>query len=277
MTKGCVYYSDCALDEPIAEACRTQLVNSAPSPIVAVTLEPIDFGLNIVPIECGYCGYMKWAKADDGAWWLDHLHGHDGYSWKYQGRSPLMMFRQILAGLEALTTDVAFLIEHDVLYHPSHFQFTPPNREQVFYNEHVYKVRASDGHALRYWCNQTSGLCADRKLLVEHYRKRVDLVEMHGYSSAMGYEPGTHRREGRVDDLTCASWRSEFPNIDIRHDNNLSPSRWRKEQFRNQRYTDGWLETDDVPGWGQTGGRFREFLADLSGAGAPTTACTGSR
>ena len=37
-------------------------------------------------------------------------------------RGIVTMFRQILAGLEALDTEYAFCVEHDVLYHPSHFQ-----------------------------------------------------------------------------------------------------------------------------------------------------------
>jgi hypothetical protein len=44
---------------------------------------------------------------------------------------------------------------------------------------------------------------------------------------------------------------SAVPNIDIRHGNNLTPTRWRKDQFRDQRYTKGWTEADEVPGWGR--------------------------
>jgi len=56
-----------------------------------------------------------------------------------------------------------------------------------------------------------------------------------------------------VDDLGSQNYESKFPNIDIRHDKNLTPSRWRKDQFRNQRYTKGWQETEEVPGWGKFG------------------------
>jgi len=239
VTKGICYYTDAQLSESIAWAVREQIVRAAPRlPIASVSLNH----------------------------WVTWPVGATGQPLMLTGmRGPLMMFRQILAGLEALTTDVAFLCEHDVLYHPSHFEFEPLKREpeMVFYNEYVYKVRASDGHAVTYWCNQGSGLCADRRLLIEHYLKRVAIVESKGYSNAMGYEPGTHGRRERVDDLACATWRSAFPNIDIRHDSNLSPSRWRKDQFRDQRYTKGWVEGDSVPGWGVTAGRFPEFLADV--------------
>jgi hypothetical protein len=68
-----------------------------------------------------------------------------------------------------------------------------------------------------------------------------------------------------VDDYGAETWWSAFPNVDIRHGHNLTPSRWRRDQFRNQRYTDGWTEADAVPGWGVTRGRMPEFLQELSG------------
>jgi len=124
----------------------------------------------------------------------------------------------------------------------------------------VWKVDAQTGRALFYYCKQTSGLCAHRSLLLEHYRKRVKLVEENGFSRKMGFEPGTHNRKERVDDYKAKAWMSEYPNIDIRHKQNLTPSRWRRDQFRNQRYTRGWTEADEVPGWGVTKGRFDRIL-----------------
>ena len=56
---------------------------------------------------------------------------------------------------------------------------------------------------------------------------------------------------------------SPKPNIDIRHKHNLTPSRWRKDQFRDKRHCQGWTEADEVPGWGKTKGRFEEFLKEM--------------
>ena len=47
------------------------------------------------------------------------------------------------------------------------------------------------------------------------------------------------------------------------HDETLTSNRWKKEQYRNQRYTKGWIEADEVPGWGVTKDRFGEFINDL--------------
>jgi hypothetical protein len=127
----------------------------------------------------------------------------------------------------------------------------------------LWKVDAESGKALFHYSNHTSQLCAYRSLLLEHYRKRVELVEQHGFSRRMGFEPGTHGRPERVDDYKCDTWMSSQPNIDIRHSKNLTPSRWRKEQFRNKRYTKGWTEAESVPGWGQTAGHFNELLGAI--------------
>ena len=168
-SKGIVYYTDNRLDNIILDACQSQIKKSAgQNRIVSVSLGPIDFGDNI------------------------HLSLERGY---------LTMFKQMLAGLEKIDTDVVFFCEHDWLYHPSHFDFVPPEKDKFYYNTNVWSVRLEDGHALRTDGSQrTSALCAYRELLLEHYRKRVEMVEKNGYTNKMGFEPGTHGRAERVDD-----------------------------------------------------------------------------
>ena len=217
--RGVVYYTDNKLNAKILESCQEQIDSVFDGELVSVSLRPIDFGKNI------------------------HLRLKRGH---------LTMFKQILAGLEALDTDIVFFCEHDVLYHVTHFDFIPPKKDVFYYNTNVWKLRAEDGHALRTDdCRQTSGLCAYRDLLLKHYRKRVEMVEKGGFSRKMGFEPGTHNREERVDDYKSDRWESKYPNIDIRHDKNLTSSRWKKEEYRNQKYTEGWQETNvsKIPGW----------------------------
>lgn len=231
VTKGFAYYSDCRGDQIVLSAVRKQLkfcAEQVGAKIVSVTLDPVDFGFNrVLPLERGY----------------------------------LTMFKQILRALEELDTDVVYLTEHDVLYHVLHFEFEPSRRDAYFYNQNVWKVDSVTGHALHYLCSQTSGCCADRALLVEHYRKRVAAVERDGFSRRNGFEPGTRKlRHGGFDDVDAITWLSRVPNVDIRHGQNLTPSRWRKEEFRNQKYCQGWTESDSVPGWGRTKGRFAEFI-----------------
>lgn len=229
-TKGIIYYTDSRLNERIAEACRKQLC-LAHLPIVSASLEPLDFGTNVT-LE--------------------------------MERGILTMFKQILTALEASDAEVVYFCEHDILYHPSHFSFTPPARDVFFYNENTWKVDAASGRALFYFTKQTSGLCCWRQLALEHYRQRVARVEQEGkWDRRIGFEPGCHQYPRGIDDKTAASWMSEQPNIDIRHKGNLTPSRWSRDKFRNQKYCQGWTEANEVPGWGVTFGRFDEFLSEV--------------
>jgi len=220
VSKGAIFYTDNKVNPKIREKVQDSISKGMKGRrIVSISLEPIDFGDNIhMPLERGY----------------------------------LTMFKQILAGLEALDTDIVFFCEHDVLYHPSHFDFIPEKQDVYYYNTNVWKLRAEDGHAMRTDdCRQLSGLCCYRELAIQHYRERVKRVEADGFSRKMGFEPGTHNRAERVDDFKSQRWESALPNVDIRHDTNLTPNRWSKDEFRDQRYTKGWQETDDIPGWGR--------------------------
>lgn len=212
---GAVWYTDNRAKEEILRASLSYLRSSI-SPIVTVGLE-------------------DWE-------WIDiALDKQRGY---------LTMFEQILVGLEALDTDTAFLCEHDVLYHPSHFELVPVEGKYN-YNVNTWKVDVSTGKAVTYVTKQTSGLFANRKLLIEHYTKRIERVQAEGFTRAMGFEPGSHGRKERVDDIGSVAVASAFPNIDLRHDKNLTSSRWSPEQFRDKRNCQGWHEStaEKISGW----------------------------
>jgi hypothetical protein len=218
-SKGIIYYTDNALDEAIAAPVRERLAAISADkslPITSASLKRMTFGVKNV--------------------WL---HSHT--------RGVLTMFTQILAALENSRADIIFFAEHDVLYHASHFDFTPPDRSKVYYNLHWWQVRTSDGHAATWDAKRVSQLCGYRDVLIDHYRKRVALVTANGYSTSIGYEPGSHGRAGRVDDLQSDVWRSEFSNIDLKHGGNLTPGKWSLADFRTA--PTGWAEADAVPGW----------------------------
>ncbi|MBU2177765.1 MAG: hypothetical protein KJ556_21945, partial [Gammaproteobacteria bacterium] len=229
--KGIIYYTDNCLQERFAIVVRNQLKRIANGhEVISVSQWPIDFGFNITTKE---------------------------------QRSVLTMFKQILLGLEKSNADIVFLCEHDVIYHKSHFNFEPEKKDVYYYNVNVWKVDAKTGQALYYYTKQTSGLCAYRDLLVEHYRKRIEIVEKNGFKREMGFEPGTHQPPRGIDTHTAKDYYSDFPNIDIRHDNNLTANRFKKEQFRSEKSIQGWKESGEIFGWGITKGRFNEFLKEL--------------
>ncbi|TSC86279.1 MAG: Uncharacterized protein G01um101416_702 [Microgenomates group bacterium Gr01-1014_16] len=242
-TKGIIYYTDNQLDPNIARAVQNQLKKIG-LPIVCASLQKMDFGTKNI-----------------------HFHSLQ--------RGILTMFKQILGALENSSADIIFFAEHDVLYHPSHFDFTPPKKDVYYYNVNVWKVRLADGHALKVNdSKQLSGLCGYRRFLIEHYKKRIDIINKRqqdlksagkpikndGVSKYMGYEPGMHSPPRGVDNFPVASWQSEYPNIDIRHENNWTPSRWSKAEFVDKKYTLGWTEStaDKIPGWPSLLDRFSE-------------------
>lgn len=237
--QGIIYYSDNRLSPSILTACQRQIAQSINGhELVSVSLQPIGFGKNIA---------------------------------LRKERSIITMFEQILAGLEASTADVIFFAEHDCLYSPSHFTFTPPDRTKIYYNSNVWQLRVSDGFAVYYEAKRLSQLVAYRDVLLEHYRKRVektraklselgDSVEYRRFIRQQGFEVGTHNRAERVDNLQSEYWQSEIPNLDLKHGNNLTPARWSPEQFRDKRNCQGWQESDGtIPGWGD----IKELICNL--------------
>lgn len=158
-------------------------------------------------------------------------------------RGTLSYFRQIVAALEASTAKTVYFCEHDVLYHPSHFDFVPPTSDKFYYNHNVWRVRAGDGKTVSWDANQVAELVCDRELALSFYRKKLAEVEADNFDRS--YEPG-----GR-DASKYEVFRSEYPNIDIRHDGNLTKSKWSPDDFRDKSTCVNWRETtvDQIPGW----------------------------
>jgi hypothetical protein len=200
-TVGILYYTDNCLPIRLAKRCRTSL--SVGLPITSVSLKPMYFGKNI------------------------HFNGV---------RGKATMYKQILAGLEAMTEDVVFFCEHDVIYHPSHFEFIPEKKDVFYYNKNSWRVR-DDGFAVYYDHKSTSQLCAYRELLIKEYRERVR-------REGQGYEPGTRSiRRGGYSDNGSEYFSSKEPNIDIRHGVNLTASRWSQDRFRDKSTCQNWKES----------------------------------
>lgn len=229
MTKGLVYYTNNVPEEKILRACQNQLNRCMAIhnfPIISVSQKPITFGQNFV---------------------MDITS------------SVRSMFKQILKGIQECKTDVIFLVEHDVLYHPSHFDFTPEKENHFYYNRNEWRVSSVTGKAVFYQHNDVSQLCAMREVLLEHYTKVVELAEKEEFKHSYGFSPpkGLPKEEQRNHYTT---FMSTVPNLDIRHPGAFTRQRMDRSQFRSERSCRGWTESDGVPGWGKTLGRFDELL-----------------
>lgn len=171
----------------------------------------------------------------------------------------LSMFKQILDCLRRAEETYVFFCEHDVLYHPSHFVFVPPRDDTFYYNVNVWRWDYYSRRVVTYaHMASVSGLCVNRALAREFYENRLGIIEKRGYGNlptfgnpvwarSMGYEPGKLNREGEV--ALKDEWKSEYPNIDIRHTRSLTAPKLAVKDFKRKPL--GWLEDDigNLPGW----------------------------
>lgn len=230
MTKGLVYYTNNLPEEKIFLACQKQLIKCMEIhkfPIISVSQKPIAFGQNFV---------MNLTS------------------------SAPSIFKQILKGIQECKTDIIFLVEHDVLYHPTHFDFTPEKKDHFYYNRNEWRVSSATGKAVFYEHNDVSQLCARRDLLLEHYTQVVEFIEKDGFNHRNGFSPPKGLPREKQGKNHYATFRSKVPNFDIRHPNAFTRTRMNKSDFRSERSCRGWIESDGVPGWGKTLGRFDEFI-----------------
>lgn len=215
MTKGILYYTDNALNMHLALTVR-HYIAIAGLPITSVTLKPTKFGNNIfLPLE----------------------------------RSYETLYQQILTGLLAMKEDVVFFTEHDDLYHPSYFEFTPPDKKTFYYNGNYWFIRLPDGFAIHYNVSPLSGLCAYRDILINHFKERVERIRKEGFSYNMGFEPMTHKRILWKNWYDFKIYDSPAPTVDLCHEGNLTRKRWGVSKFRKK--PKFWEESDykHIPGW----------------------------
>lgn len=233
MTKGIIYYTNNKLPEPIFSICQNQIklaiVGFHPAiSITSTSLSPINFGKNIV------------------------VKGESGY---------VSMVSQIIKALEVSTADYVFFCEHDVLYHPSHFDFTPPKNDVFYYNLNNWRWDYPNNRLIKYdGLTSLSQLCVNRKLALKHYTARLEKMKEIGLEKFQmkdphlarlwGYEPGLKKkRNGAFSEEKGDSWNSKYPNIDIRHNNTFSLPKVRLKDFKIK--PTNWQETatDKIEGW----------------------------
>lgn len=210
MTKGVLYLTGNYLPEKTYKLCQKTLLEAIGElELVSSSRQPIDFGKNVV---------------------TDLPKGYECY------------FKQILAGLEALTSDLVFIAEDDVLYPKEHFNFTPPD-DRIWYDVHWWKVH-KDGLAVSWEAEQVSGICAPREALLKWYRSRV-----------ASYDPDNFDRKFEpLSGEGSQQWKSPRPHIDIRHDQNLTYSKRGLHHFRNKATAINFQSStiDQIPGWSLT-------------------------
>jgi glycosyltransferase involved in cell wall biosynthesis len=215
LSKGILFYTDNRLNMKMAKTCR-EYISQSGLPITSVSLKPMNFGKNI------------------------HFQGERGYK---------TLFKQIQIGLESMTEDIVYFCEHDTLYHPNHFEFTPKDMNTFYYNGNYWFLRLNDGFSVHYDVSPLSGLVANREILLKHFKERNELIDKQGFGYYMGFEPMTHNRIDWKHKYPFEVFIPENPNIDLCHGNNLTWKRWSKKHFRKQ--PKFWEESNvyNIKGW----------------------------
>jgi len=181
MTKGILYYSHNTIDgTKLNNACRESLAVGLP--ITSVTHKPINFGNNII---------------------FD------------QSKVFNPMIEQIILGLESMTEDYVYLVEHDCLYHSSHFN---SYFDSITYNINVWRLTPLGYHKCCSEAPVLSACSGPRRLLLEAMKDKLAICKQF---KEIIYEPG------RDDDIDFKTYISKIPCIDVRHNKNTT-SGWSK-------------------------------------------------
>lgn len=121
-------------------------------------------------------------------------------------KTPQSMYEQILAGVEAAPQDsVIYLCEHDVFYHPSHFAKLPKDKKAFYFNQNRYHWFVGDDafYPSGKHDKAFSQAVVHRDYLLSHVKGRL-----------ANWIPRLKVRR--------YSWKSERPNVDVRHGENLT-------------------------------------------------------
>jgi len=233
MTYGAIYYTDNLLEisfPNISKICRDNLTKVYDGELICCSLKPTNFGTKNIVLE-------------------------------NRVRSYPTMTKQILMALEASTTDFVYFLEHDVLYSPTHFKAKPSRNDVYCYNVNNWRWQWPTPTAISYdGLNSLSGLCCNREQAIKHYEYRLQVIAEQGlddgrgreprWARRFGYEPGTKPiRRGGLTNEEFERWRSEIPNIDIRHRGTFTRSKITLEEFTHA--PTNWIEIpiEHIPGW----------------------------
>ncbi|CAN8142616.1 hypothetical protein THIOSC15_490001 [uncultured Thiomicrorhabdus sp.] len=107
-----VYYTDNRLEEELNTAVQKQILKAS------------NYGIDVPIISVSQKGINTENNTQD------YKFGHN-ITVGYKPRCYLSLYEQLLEGLKAADDDsIIYLCEHDVFYHPSHFNFIPPRQDK---------------------------------------------------------------------------------------------------------------------------------------------------
>jgi len=226
--KEIIYYTENKFREPMFSVVQ-EYIRKANLPIISSSLKAIDFGNNEV---------MNRPR-----------------------RGYVTMIMQILSCLKRSRAKYVFFCEHDVLYHKSHFDFTPERDDTYYYNINCWRWLVGSGRAIKHHgMVSLSGMCANRELALNHYQSKMDKMKEKGWDKddtrnpafgrRWGFEPGRKpTSNGGFSNEKYDYWESEYPLVDIRHRLTFSGEKTRKEEFKHEPKWWKEIPIEEIPGW----------------------------
>ncbi|MCP4648830.1 MAG: hypothetical protein GY853_01940 [PVC group bacterium] len=214
MNKTILYLTDNSLDYEIAAFCRDKLFEAAGDiPVICVSQKSIS------------------------STWLNLCVGDIGSSWN-------SLYQQMYTGLEHCKTEYVGIAEHDCLYTPEHFLFTP-TEDKFFYNKNHWLYDWGTKVYYRiYFRKAMSQLICKTQILKEYTKGVLELLEKGLFikSGLRWYgEPGLYinkyrnyiKRSGITGELKkdfvshinkyeSSLFETDSPNVDIRHGDNFT-------------------------------------------------------
>jgi len=227
-----LYTTDNALDKILAERCMEKLKEITDGiQIVSVSQKPIDLGKNICVGDIG--------------------------------RSGISMERQLEAGLEVIDTEYVAIAEHDCIYDREHYDWRPPDKTNFWYNDNCWLLQYDNpkfpdlNGQYSYWplrrvlSQMICGTDIYRKAVQDRIKVINDPDWIHHWPTGRMGEPGAadyksmmkisrhkelrHLRQhikNYIINYNAKDFKTEIPNIDIRHGSNLTgPRRGRNRTF----------------------------------------------
>lgn len=187
MKKFIVYYTDNMLEEELHQAVQRQIIKAANGiPIISVSQVPMDFGRNICV-----------------------------------GRKPasyISLHEQLLTGVKAADKgSVVYLCEHDVFYHPTYFEFMPPEDYAIYFNLNRF-----------FWKRNLKSF-----LKTNGYRAYSQGVAYREMFIKLAKEQLHNRRNNLASPVVgqFLNFETLIANVDIRHGSNFSGSNPQKESY----------------------------------------------
>jgi len=218
-----IYYTDNDLSEPLFSRCQEYLRKAAQDfPIISVSHKPVNLGENICIGE--------------------------------QKKSWLLLYKQLLLGVEHAKTKYIATAEHDCFYTTEHFSFKPEKDDTFYYNENNCLVQWGGNHPelngmySRFWKQRLalSQLVCNRDLLVQTLNDRLNILDKDrrlarkiifagefGLSKLRLEKAQRWAESGRpvflkqylqdqLDKEKYDVFRTKHPNLDVRHDRNFT-------------------------------------------------------